>query len=467
MLIKNTILYLAGNIVNRIGAFLLLPIYTTHLTVSEYGTLELIYSIISVLSIILGAGLSHTTLRFYFDNDDEKFRNSVITTNAITTTIIATVVGLILSFNNIGINNLLFNSKDSLNVVPIISAIIVFELTSEIHYAYIRAEQKVILYVLVSSIKLLTQLSVSIYLVVYLDMSILGVLLANLFCVFVVWAYLSLYVIKNCGIHFNFEILLPIFKYALPFALASLIGVLLTNSDKLLIRYFIGLEDLGLYGLAMKFALMLSFVLLDPIQKSYGPYRFAIMRKKNSNSIYSGLALLILDLSCVAVLLLICFLPYVVKFMADQAYWGAVSYIPMLLLGVLFQAVNYNMQTGILINKKTKYLLVIIAIVTLFNIVLNYLFIPLYGLYAASIVYMSSYFLMTVLTFMASQKERYIDYKYLRMVLSIGFLIFLSLVAINNDLIIKITVLFLYVIYLYLNNNKEHLKTIALIKNNT
>ena len=46
---KHSYIYAIGNIINRIGAFLLLPVYTNYLTVGEYGALELFYGVSSVI----------------------------------------------------------------------------------------------------------------------------------------------------------------------------------------------------------------------------------------------------------------------------------------------------------------------------------------------------------------------------------------------------------------------------------
>ena len=71
---KHTSIYAIGNIINRIGAFILLPVYTNYLSVSEYGIVEIFYVISSVVSGILAIGLAHATLRFYFEFNDESDR---------------------------------------------------------------------------------------------------------------------------------------------------------------------------------------------------------------------------------------------------------------------------------------------------------------------------------------------------------------------------------------------------------
>ncbi len=78
-LLGTSSVYALGSILGRLGAFLLLPLYTHSLSLSEYGMLELIYAASSIASALIGSGLAHTALRFYFD-EPEAVRGRIITT---------------------------------------------------------------------------------------------------------------------------------------------------------------------------------------------------------------------------------------------------------------------------------------------------------------------------------------------------------------------------------------------------
>ena len=62
---RHSAIYAIGNVLNRVGAFLLLPVYTNFLSTAEYGALELFYAVAIVISGVLSAGLSHATLRLF------------------------------------------------------------------------------------------------------------------------------------------------------------------------------------------------------------------------------------------------------------------------------------------------------------------------------------------------------------------------------------------------------------------
>lgn len=86
---KHSSIYAIGNIINRIGAFVLLPVYTNYLTVTEYGIIEIFYVISSVISGFLAIGLAHATLRFYYEYEQQDDRNAVVSTNLIGSLVIS------------------------------------------------------------------------------------------------------------------------------------------------------------------------------------------------------------------------------------------------------------------------------------------------------------------------------------------------------------------------------------------
>jgi O-antigen/teichoic acid export membrane protein len=66
-LLRGSLLYTLGNFLPRIGAFLLLPLYTAAMAPSEFGVYSLMLSLIGLLAIVYRLGLDGSLLRFHFD----------------------------------------------------------------------------------------------------------------------------------------------------------------------------------------------------------------------------------------------------------------------------------------------------------------------------------------------------------------------------------------------------------------
>lgn len=81
-LISNASVYTIGSMLQKAAAFLLIPLYTRHLTPSDYGIVGLAQSVQGVFSLLIGLGLYSALARLYFDYRDEPSRlRAYISTN--------------------------------------------------------------------------------------------------------------------------------------------------------------------------------------------------------------------------------------------------------------------------------------------------------------------------------------------------------------------------------------------------
>ncbi len=425
-LLKHTGIYLIGNIINRIGAFVLLPLYTNYLTTQQYGALELIYSVNAVLSVILGAGLSHSTLRFYFEYKDKTKANSVIVTNVYLTTLFGALGLLIALLFSRDLTILLFDNADYLLAIRIALVIILIELLSEIFFAYLRALEKSVLYVALSFLKLISQVTFSIYFVKYEGMDVLGVLQANMISVSLVGVILMLYTFKKVGVRYNRSVVWPIIQYSVPFAGSSIVGVVLINADKFILQKITDLSEVGIYSLAMKFSLLLSFLIIEPFQRSYGAYRFAIMDDPNSKKINAKVAEYLAIVSVWIGLGVSFFVEDVLYIMSDASFWPAASLVPILCFGVILNALMYCFQTGMLIEKRTKYILYMTIVASFLNVFGNIILINYYGAIGAAVTFLVTNVFFVIATYVISQKLYPIPYDIPVLVkyLLIGILLF-------------------------------------------
>ena len=85
-LLKNTIFFSIGNFGSKIINFFLVPLYTNILSVAEYGTVDLMTILTTVLVPIITLNLSEAVLRFSLDKDAdrEKILNIVTLVSMIT-----------------------------------------------------------------------------------------------------------------------------------------------------------------------------------------------------------------------------------------------------------------------------------------------------------------------------------------------------------------------------------------------
>lgn len=431
---KHSSIYAIGNILNRIGAFLLLPLYTTYLTVGEYGSLELFYTISAVASGVLGVGIAHATLRFYFEYDRLEDRNAVVSSNIIMSAIITSFGALLIFIFDEQITNLVFTipNVNVLTGLYIIIATMVLELSSQVCLAYIRAKELSIFYVIISFVKLIIQVAVNSYLIIVHDAGIIGILAGNFITVLFGWLILIIYTLYQCGFHFHFDKVKSVVKYSFPFLLGTLVGVVAVNADRFMLNAFMGLEAVGIYALAMKLTLLVDVLIAEPFSKSYGAYRFSIMKNDDAGETQNNITRYMTVIVSIAIVSIVYSSHEIITIMSNPEFYSAVVILPVLIFIGGFKVFTYIFQTGILYAKATKHIFTISVLGCLSIIVLNYIFINLFGLMGAAIAKVCASAIVLFATNHISQKYMKIEYPYLKMVkmlLITSLFIFLGVVV--------------------------------------
>lgn len=436
----------------------MLPVYTGHLAIAEYGALELFYTVMGVVSGLLSIGIAHATLRYYFEYDNEWERKELVTTNLITSLSISVLGGLLVLVFADTIMELLFQEAQYHYALYIIIATMVLELSSQVGLAYIRAKEYSIFFISVAIFKLIIQITINIYFVVYLSKGVEGVLFGNMIAVFVGWIVISWLVIKECGISFKIEKMINVVKYCAPLLISTIVAVAASTADRFLINKLLDIQHLGLYALAMKFALLIEVVIGEPFARSYGAYRFSIMKMKEAGQIQAKILKYLISVIGVCLVGIVYFAPDVVSVMSRSEYKNIDHYLMLACLAIAMRVINYPLQTGILYAKETKLFIKINAIEATTAIILNFLLIPAIGLYGACVSMLVSLAIGNIITHMASNKYFKVEYEYYRIgVLLLIILTFSSLyylvlaIDIWQAFLLKILALIIMIITIYMS----------------
>lgn len=411
---RHSAVYATGNIINRAGAFLLLPLYTNHLSVAEYGSLELLYVGMAIISGVLSVGLAHATLRFYFEFEEISDRNALISTNLIASFVISTIGILALAPWSGLLSEIAFGSDGYTVSIYLLLATIVLELSSQVSLAYLRAIERSGLFVSIAFVKLIVQVVANTYLVLVENAGVQGIVLGNLVTVFVGWLILTVFTIRHCGFKFHGAKAGPVLRYSYPFLLSTLVGLVSNNTDRMLITGVLGLQALGVYALAIKFSILIQELICEPFNRAYGSFRFSIMREPDAGKIQARIVRYFLVVEVTAGLAISYFVGDVLRLVSAAEYWPASNIVPILLLASVIGGLSYPMQTGILINKQPRKLFYNSVIVALVWVSANFALVPVIGLTGACVSLLLSAVLNVVLTNYVSQRYFTVRYEYRR-----------------------------------------------------
>lgn len=425
---KHSAIYAIGNALNRVGAFLLLPIYTNFLSTAEYGVIELFYAVAIVILSVLSVGLSHATLRFYFDYDDEGSRRALVSTNLLASLVLGAFGAGVIALWHSEIARMLFPNADYSRGMLLILLSLVFQLSSEICEAYVRARENSLLFVVISAIRLLVQLVANSLLVVVFNAGVEGVLLGNLCAVAAGWAILFIYTTRHCGFAFHMDKLLPVLRYSSPFLLTTIVGIVAGNIDRFLINGMLTLQALGIYALATKFSRLLSELISEPFNRAYGAFRFSVMDTPDAAAIQARLVRYLLAGASVLGLGILFFTRDLLVVMSHRDFWPAADILPLLVLAAIINAVSYPVQSGILFKKRSDEIFYIGVANALVRAVGGFALISWFGLLGACASVLLSATLNLVLTDRIAQRFFPVSYEFRRLagIVLLGLLFYLG-----------------------------------------
>jgi O-antigen/teichoic acid export membrane protein len=276
----------------------------------------------------------------------------------------------------------------------------------------LRLQEKALKYSIISITKLIVTLGITILFVVFMHRSVLGVYEAMLVGEVAGLLLISGDIIKNSIPRFEYKKLIQMLGYGFPLMLASVSTVLLNTFDRYALNYLADLDAVGTYTLAFRIANTIKVVVITSIQLSLVPILF----KKLGDPDHKRFIAKSMNYSAFFVMWVILFvsvfsLEIVKVFSSNMAYWEAADIIPILSFSMIFVLMKENVLIGLQITKSSAAMGILIAVTALFNLGLNILLIPRFGLYGAATSALISQLVMFILFYVVAQRKFTIPYE--------------------------------------------------------
>ena len=187
-------------------------------------------------------------------------------------------------------------------------------------------------------------------------------------------------------------------KYALVFHLPLiphyLSQTVLSNADRIMIRDMVGESEAGIYGLAYSVALIMT-LFNTALMQTVTPWMCQKIKEKQIRDI-APIAYTSLLLIAGVNILLILFAPEIVRIFAPSAYYDAIWVIPPVAMSVYFMYMYDLFAKFAFYYEKTGYIMVASIVGAALNVLLNWIFIPQYGYYAAGYTTLFCYIVYAV-----------------------------------------------------------------------
>jgi O-antigen/teichoic acid export membrane protein len=352
-LLTHSGIYFAGNVMMRAVSFLMLPIYTRYLSPADYGIIELLAMTIDLVGILLGLRIGQAIFRFYHEYDSLRDRHSVISTSLYLVGILNVCGVLLLILFSQPLSNLLFGGDEGRRWLMVFSLTLFFHSYIEIPMIYLRILQRPWLYVSLSCLKVLLQVSLNIWFIVILGMRVEGMIYSAVLSGGLMAVLLLAFTLRRTGWRWSGAQAKQMTIFSLPMVLTSLVSFYITFGDRYFLQAWTSLEEVGLYALGYKFGFLLAFIIAGPFSNIWDAEKYRVFALPEARSIFQQTFLGYSAVLLVAVTGISLFIEDLLKVMSAPAFWSAHQVVPLVLVAYLFNAWYGFTNMGILVQKKT------------------------------------------------------------------------------------------------------------------
>jgi len=426
-LFGNTVIIFIGKMLPQVLAFFMLLIYTSYLSTSEYGSIDLIITYVSLLAPIITLQLEMAIFRFLIDvrnNDNEK--RKLISSNYICLFIFCLI------FTLLYLIIMSFIHFDFIWIVLLYILSTIF-MSNTMQIARGLGNNKA--FALASILNGVLLVFTNILFLVFMHYGMFGMLLSLTLSNLVTYVYLLLKLKLYKDIDFkqaDFNKTKELIKYSLPLIPNGISWWIINAADRTIISLFVGVAANGIYAISNKFPAILSSV-GTVFSLSWSESASLHINDKDRDTFFSDVCNKALKIFGSFTILIIVLIPFIFPLLIDSSFSEAYKYIPILMFGSLCNNMVICYSAIYIAKKLTKKVMNTSIVSAGINIAINLILIKFIGIYAAAISTFIAYFAMLIYRHFDIQK--YVKIKY------------------DLSLILKIVIIFILVSVLYYINN--------------
>lgn len=349
--------YGTGTVLQNIVSIVMLPVYTRFLTPADYGVLNLLEVIVSLVGVFVGSQLAAGIMRYYFAARGPEDAGHVIST-AMIMVLSGKALGVaVVLLGADGIAPFVFGEPGYAGYLRLFAFVLITDALFQIPFMYLRVLERPATFVALSVAKLVLQLGLNIYFVVYLELAVLGVIYASILSGAVLGGAMALWMLNSTGGRFRMRHARKLLTYSWPIVIAGFVGFYVGQGQRYFLNVFWDLAQVGLFGLAWRIAEMINVLVWRPINQVWGVQRFKVYKMPDGVETFQRMFRLVVLLFAVVGTGIAIIAEEVLEVMSDRAFWAAAEIVPFLVVAAVLQPLEIFSRMGIVASEETQHIL--------------------------------------------------------------------------------------------------------------
>ena len=489
-----TVWYGLSNIAAKLLNQLLTPLITYMLRrpkqIADYGNFSMIMACVSMVNVLFTYGMETAYFRFSSAGTDQKKLFQTVFTSLLVSSVLFSAI---LIFFRLPIGNFLELGVHSEYITWCV-LIIAIDTMAAIPFARLRQEERPRKYAFTRVAGIFVNIVLTSYFIVYSpgevaahpDTTYAQWYVSNTNVGFLLIANLAqsavtfLLLVKEwIGFRFNFDTILwkKVFMYSAPMVIIGLGGMVNETMDRLMLPKLLpGTEEagkiaVGIYGANYKIAIFIT-LFITAFRMSAEPFFFSQAADKNAPKTYARVMKWFVIILCLAFLFTSLFIDIWKHYIpSEYRQSGGLGVVPILLAANVALGIYYNLSVWYKITDKMYLGMLITLIGAAITLILNFAFIPAYGMYACAWATLAAYGSMMVISYFLGQKyfpvpyatKKLISYLVVMLILFFAEQVVMHFTGIIVIRLASATVLMFLFLVLVFNVEKKELAGMPLI----
>ena len=427
-LAKETAIYGMSSIIGRFLNYLLVPLYTAKLSAESggYGIVTNIYAITALLLVLLTYGMETGFFRFANKSEEDALTVYSTTLLSVGSTSILFIALCLLFLNPIA-GFLEYGSHPEF--VAMMAIVVGMDAFQCIPFAYLRYKKRPIKFAALKLLFIFTNILMNIFFFVwapalyksnpelvswFYDPSYGAgyAFLANLICTSFI---MLLFIPDLISVKYKFDadLLKRMLKYSFPILILGIAGILNQTADKILYPFLVDNKaeadvQLGIYGAASKIAMIMA-MFTQAFRFAYEPFVFGKSRDKDSKEMYATAMKFFIIFTLLAFLTVMFYMD-ILKHIIRSDYWPGLRVVPIVMAAEMFMGIYFNLSFWYKLIDETRWGAYFSIIGCSVVIILNVVFVPIYGYIACAWAGFAGYATAMILSYIVGQKKYPINY---------------------------------------------------------
>ena len=457
-LFKNTLIITIGKICTQLITFFLLPLYTAILSTEEYGTVDLLNTLVSLLLPIVTFQVEQAVFRNLIDNRENEDEKKKIISTGIFSVILQCIIYICIFF----LISPFFENQYKYFLATNVIAYIFASLTQQMA----RGLGKNTHFAIGSFLSAFTTIIFNLLFLVVFKFGAYGMLMANMLgqIICTIYNIISLKLYKYISIsEFKKAILMKLWKYSLPLIPNAISWWVFNASDRVVVSGILGVAQNGILSAAHKFS-NVFITLYNIFNLSWTEMVSLHIGDSDAKEFLNKMTNMMLRFFTAMAVGIIACMPFVYPIMINEKFSDGYNLVPIMMLGCIFNVVVGLISTIYVAKKNTKAIANTSIVSAVINITVNLCLIKFIGLYASTIANLTAYFVMSVYR-LYDLKKKYFEIKIDRtfIIATILVLIPILIAFYSNNMILYVIGLAIAVVYAYVINRKDLNKIFKMI----